>query len=361
MLDIRVPQIVKSDPFAPGALQNDLEPFPHIARIDGLLRLDPGWEHQVGEDPFPVRQQEFHHGGRQDDGPEGSLGLWLADDQLSAHRVDLLVDLQFPRLFIQVLPSEGQDLTRAQAGGQLQQEQFIHSLLLGLKKEPLDLLPGENLHLLLPRRRQLAAQDGVLFDEAVLDGSFQGHPYHMVAAAHRPLRHSRPLGVPMDLPAIGFHLVQELLTVGLSQLVQRDLPQRQDSVDIDPLLVSFLCGGPDRWLAVVLIPVDDPVPEAHIRLDLEGLRRAAAILKLLQLFQALRLCLGQHTFGFCLSIFIVAYDVLPLPAAVLPQSDSALTIFPFPSHVSASYTMNSSMKPPTISDALRCISPVTWV
>lgn len=85
----------------------------------------------------------------------------------------------------------------------------------------------------------------------------------------------------MDLPAIGFHLVQELLTVGLSQLVQRDLPQRQDSVDIDPLLVSFLCGGPDRWLAVVLIPVDDLVPEAHIRLDLEGFHRAAAILELL--------------------------------------------------------------------------------
>ena len=211
------------------------------------------------------------------------------------------------------------------------------------------------------RRRQLTAQNGVLFDKAILDGPLQRHPDHMVAAAHRPLRHLWPLGVPMDLSAIGFHLVQELLTIGLSQLVQWDLPQRRDGVNIDPLLVSFLRGGPDRWLAVVLIPVDDPVPEAHIRLDLEGLRRAVAILELLQFFQALRLCLGQHTFGFCLSIFIVAYDVPPLPAAVLPQSDSALTIFPFSCHVSASYTMNSSMKPPTISDALRCISPVTWV
>ena len=165
----------------------------------------------------------------------------------------------------------------------------------------------------------------------------------------------------MDLPAIGFHLVQELLTIGLGQLVQWDLPQHWDSVDIDPLLVSFLCGGPDRWLAVVLIPIANPVPEAHIGLDLEGFHRATAILKLLQLFQALRLCFGQHAFGFSLSVFIVAYDVPPLPAAVLPQSDSALTIFPFPCHVSASYTMNSSMKPPTISDALRCISPVTWV
>lgn len=107
-----VPQIMKSDSFAPGALQNDLEPFSYIARIDGLLRLDPGWEHQVREDAFPVRQQEFHHSGRQDDGPEGSLGLGLADDQLSTHRVDLLVDPQFPCLFIQVLPSESQDSPR---------------------------------------------------------------------------------------------------------------------------------------------------------------------------------------------------------------------------------------------------------
>lgn len=103
---------MKSDSFAPGALQNDLEPFSYIARIDGLLRLDPGWEHQVREDAFPVRQQEFHHSGRQDDGPEGSLGLGLADDQLSTHRVDLLVDPQFPCLFIQVLPSESQDSPR---------------------------------------------------------------------------------------------------------------------------------------------------------------------------------------------------------------------------------------------------------
>ena len=51
-----VPQIVKSDSFASGALQNDLEPFSYIARIDGLLRLAPGWEHQVREDPLLVLQ-----------------------------------------------------------------------------------------------------------------------------------------------------------------------------------------------------------------------------------------------------------------------------------------------------------------
>ena len=42
--------------------------------------------------------------------PEGSLGLGLADGSaFHPPRVDLLVDPQFPCLFIQVLPSQSQD------------------------------------------------------------------------------------------------------------------------------------------------------------------------------------------------------------------------------------------------------------
>ena len=226
--------------------------------------------------------------------------------------------MQFARPDIQVVPPEGQQLASAQASGQLQQEELIHPLCLGLEQKPLDLLSGQHLHLLLFRRRQLAAQDGVFLDQAILDSPLQRHSDHMVAAAHRPLGHPRPLGVPVDLPTVGLHFVQKLLAVGLSQLVQMNVSQAGDYVDVDPLLVAFLCGGPDGGPAVGFIPVTDPVPKPHIRLDLEGLRCAAAVLQLFQLFQALRLGLGQYTFRFGLSVFIVDHDLPPLPAAILP-------------------------------------------
>ena len=40
-----MPQIMKSDGLAPCPLQNALEPFAHIARVNGLIRLDPRREH----------------------------------------------------------------------------------------------------------------------------------------------------------------------------------------------------------------------------------------------------------------------------------------------------------------------------
>ena len=155
----------------------------------------------------------------------------------------------------------------------------------------------------------------------------------MIAASHRPLRHLRPLGVPMRLSAVGLHLVQELLTVRLRQLVQRDMPETGDGVDIDPLLIAFLRSGADGWLAVIFIPVIHPIPKPHIRFYLEGGDLGVLFPKPFQLFHAFRLCFCQDAFLLCLSVFIVAHDVTAFPPSVASQADGALPVFAFLCHV----------------------------
>ena len=154
----------------------------------------------------------------------------------------------------------------------------------------------------------------------------------MIAASHRPLRHLRPLGVPMRLSAVGLHLVQELLTVRLRQLVQRDMPKVGDGMDIDPFLIALLRSGADGWLAVIFVPVIHPVPKPHIRLDFEGGNLGVLLLKLFQLFYAFRFCFCQDAFLLCLSVFIVAHDVTAFPPSVASQANGALPVFAFPCH-----------------------------
>ena len=165
----------------------------------------------------------------------------------------------------------------------------------------------------------------------------------------------------MNLATVGFHFIEELLAVGLRQLIQLDMTERRNGMDINPFLVALLRSRTDAGFAVIFVPVVDPVTEAHIGLDFEGRNLAVLGLDFLKLFDALGLGLGQYAFCLGFAVFIVAYDMSAFPASVLSFTDSALTVFAFLSHVFTPLTMKSSMKPPTISDAFRCISPVTWV
>ena len=133
-------QIMKSDSLAPRSVQDYLKPLADITRIDGLFRLGAGGKHQVSEDAPLILRQHLHHGGRQDDGAVGRLGLGFTEDQLAAHRIDLLVDAEFPGGKVQIAPPKGQQFSPAHPGGQLQEKQFVHPLRLGLDEEPLDLL-----------------------------------------------------------------------------------------------------------------------------------------------------------------------------------------------------------------------------
>lgn len=89
-------QIVKSYSFAPCTLQNHLESLSNIVWVNGLFGLSAGREHQFREDAFFVLRQQLHHGGRQDDGAVGRFRFRLVKDELTTHRIDLLVDTQFP-------------------------------------------------------------------------------------------------------------------------------------------------------------------------------------------------------------------------------------------------------------------------
>ena len=214
---------MKSDPFAPCPFQNHLEPLADIAGVDGLVRLDAGGEHQFREDALFILRQQLHHGRRQDDGAVGRPGFGFADDQLAAHGADLLVDAQFPDGEVQVLPPEGQQFAPAHTGGQLQQEELIHSLSLGLDEEALNLLLGQDLHLFPFQGRELAAHRRVGVDQLLLHRLVQGHLADGVAAAHRTVRH---IGAPLlhiGLPSAFLHLPEELLELRLGQLVQRNL------------------------------------------------------------------------------------------------------------------------------------------
>ena len=326
-------QVMEAHPFAVCPLQYLLKPLADIARVDRLVRLDAGWEHQRREYFFPVFPQKGCHGRRQDDSAERRFGFRLADDILATHRRDLLADAEFPCLKVQVIPCESQYLTPAQAGGQLQQEEFVHPLRFGLYQKSLNFFFGQHLHFLLLWRWELDTEDGIFLDQAILNCSVQRHPYHMIAASHRPLRHLRPLGVPMCLSAVGLHLVQKLLAVRLRQLIKRDMSKTGNGVDIDPLLITLLRSGADRWLAVILIPVVYPIPKPHIRFDFEGGDLGVLLLKLFQFFHAFRFCFCQDAFLLCLSVFIVPHDVTAFPPSVASQTDGALPVFAFLCHV----------------------------
>ena len=127
-----VAQVMKSYPFAPCPLQNYLQSLADIAGINRLLRLGAGREHQFREDTLFVLRQQLHHGGRQDNGAVGRLGLGFADNEFATHGIDLFVNVQFSGGKIQVIPPEGQQLAPAHAGGQFQEKEFVHPLRLGL-------------------------------------------------------------------------------------------------------------------------------------------------------------------------------------------------------------------------------------
>ena len=87
--------------------------------------------------------------------------------------MDLPLHSQGAGAEIQVIPLEGQDLAPAQAGGQLQKEQLVAAILLGLDQQPLDLLWGQNLHFPALDRRKFTAVRWVAEEQLFLHGPVQ--------------------------------------------------------------------------------------------------------------------------------------------------------------------------------------------
>ena len=99
--------------------------------------------------------------------------------------MDLPLHPQCPGLEIEVIPLEGQKFASTQAGGNLQQEQFIAAILSGLNQQTLDLLWSEHLHFPGLGGREPATVRGVAGDQLLGDRHLQRGAECGVTAPHR--------------------------------------------------------------------------------------------------------------------------------------------------------------------------------
>ena len=182
-----------------------------------------------------------------------------------------------------------------------------------------------------------------------------------VAHAHHPVGQPFAVLVSKALPAIFLEPTIELLQIILRQLVQRDVPDLRDDVQADAALIGFLRGGTDLGLGVILVPVCQPVPEGHLGPHLLRLQSAAFFLELLELLDALLLGFGEDIFRLGIAVVIVADDDASLPAPIFALSYGSVSGFSLSCHGFNSFPKMSSMKPPTMPEAVFCISGVTWV
>ena len=91
-------------------------------------------------------------------------------------------------------------------------------------REPLELLPAQNLHLPAPLGRQLAAHRRGWCGSVPLRRLFKSRPAGGVEAAHHGVGQALAELLRADEPPARFHPGIELLEVLLGQLVQGDLP-----------------------------------------------------------------------------------------------------------------------------------------
>lgn len=124
-------------------------------------------------------------GGGQENAPTGGTGLGLGDRQLPLDALNLPLYSQGASPEIQIIPLEGQDLAPAQAGSQLQQEQFEAAVLLGLDQQTLDLLSRQHLHLFGAGDRRFAGESRIFQNQSLGHRLIQRHPAgHMTAFYH---------------------------------------------------------------------------------------------------------------------------------------------------------------------------------
>ena len=84
-------------------------------------------------------------------------------------------------------------------------------------------------------------------------------------------------------------------------------------------------------------------------------------LELLELLDALLLCLGEDIFRLGIAVVIVTDDDTSFPPSIFTLPYCSVSCFSFSCHGFNSFPKMSSMKPPTMPEAVFCISDVTWV
>ena len=158
--------------------------------------------------------------------------------------MDLPLHPQCPGLEIEVIPLEGQKFASTQAGGNLQQEQFIAAILSGLNQQTLDLLWSEHLHFPGLGGRKPASIGRVAGDQFLGDSHLQRRAECGVTAPHRLVGEAAAIvaGI-LDSPVL-LEVGVELLEVILRELVQRGVSQRGNDVVVDSLFIGHLGVGP---------------------------------------------------------------------------------------------------------------------
>ena len=352
---------MEADMLTSGVFQNAVEPFQHGVGRYGHILLHRGREHPAGMHRFLILPQDLHHRRRQDDLPDRVLRLRLAELQLSPHPVDLSAHIQHAGFKIQIIPLERHDLAPAQAGGKIQKEDLIASLCLGLDEKPLDLLTVQHLHLPRFLGRQFTAEGRIGADKPLLHRLLQRRTAGGMARSHHTVGKTLAIELDEGLPTVFLEPSIELLEVVWGQLVQRDVAQLGNDVQANAVFIAGLCSQTDLWLGVIFIPVFDPVPEAHIRLELIGLETAQLRPELFQFLYALFFRPGQNILCLGIALVIIADNIAPLPAPVGSLSYGSFAVFSFSCHGFNSFPSKSSMKPPTMPLAASLMSAVTWV
>ena len=285
----------------------------------------------------------------------------MGERQLPLDALNLPLYSQGASPEIQIIPPEGQDLAPAQAGSQLQQEQFKAAVLLGLDQQALDLLSRQHLHLFGAGDRRFAGEGGIFQNQPLGHRLIQRHPAGHMTALYHAVGQPRTVLLHPQEPASLLQPVIELLEVRRDQFGQRDGTQLWDDVLVDAVFIVRLGLGTNLGFALPLIPVIQPGTEGHVPFGLLRLLFLEAGLQCFQLCTALRFGFCQYIFRFGEPFFIVAHHDPAFPAAFFSQVEAAVAPFPSFCHKDSSSPNHSVTTFPTISAAFRCISPVTWV
>ena len=357
----QVTEVMETDMLAPGPFQNRGQALADRGGVQGQVIFSGRGEHPAGVYLLAVFLYDTQERSGKDDRPVGGFGFGLRDDQFPFGSVNLPFHPQRPGLEIEVIPLEGQKFASTQAGGNLQQEQFIAAILSGLNQQTLDLLWSEHLHFPGLGGRKPASIGRVAGDQFLGDSHLQRRAECGVTAPHRLVGEAAAIvaGI-LDSPVL-LEVGVELLEVILRELVQRGVPQRGDNVVVDSLFIRHLGVGPEIGFLAGLIPGIQPLAQGHTRFVGGGFRFADTGAQFFQLSNTFRLCSRQDIFRFWQTLVIITGNGPALPAAILSQMDAAAASFSARCHGFNSSPSSSVRKSPTTSEARFCISPVTWV
>ena len=110
-----VAQVVKTHELAARALEHELHLRGEGGRVARRVLRDRRGEHPARAHGFPVRREDAHDARRQEERAEARVGFWRRDEELALRAAHGAADAQLPRLKVEVVPLERQQLAAPQS------------------------------------------------------------------------------------------------------------------------------------------------------------------------------------------------------------------------------------------------------